>query len=282
MAARSLLVVFALAASAVAAPIQQAAPRKLQLSERTATIYEQAVNIVLCSSIPGLSAVLGLLRSLLVGEDAPSCDAVPEPENRCDADFDGPVLKPNLHDSDHLVPTIWMKDDDDDERGRFFPKLNKWGSKNGAPIETELGGDITYKYHFCAGGHAYYYYADGDDGASARSFSSFDRTKYTDKPIYDDKDGWNKDVIRVHDDQVDTHFTNFPGGGIDDVAKYPPAEHTTAYYDCCCDDGTPGLCTAEEADALKGEESPRMGLEPVVHEPNTGDSPENTVKARLG
>ena len=88
MAARSLLVVFALVASAVAAPIQQAAPRELQAVAAPATPYERAVNWVLCASpIAWASAallsadssawLLGSLRSLLLRENAPSCE--PEP-----------------------------------------------------------------------------------------------------------------------------------------------------------------------------------------------------------
>ena len=34
------------------------------------------------------------------------------------------------------------------------------------------------------------------------------------------------------------------------------ATHRTAYYDCCCDDATPGRCTVEEAEALKDEKGP--------------------------
>ena len=170
--------------------------------------------------------------------------------NRCDADFDG------------YLTSVYANGDVVDYKNHYYdhstwstgailnnPKLTKWATSEGFP----MGSGRDYKYHFCAGGHAYYYEDDDrrleeedpsaafaydsdndkhakrklSDGERHRSFSGLDTTK----PVYQ-QDG----PYTYYDTFKHISASKYPGGGDNDMAKYPAAEHTTAYYDCCCDD----------------------------------------------
>ena len=121
----------------------------------------------------------------------------------------------------------------------------------GVPLLKNWKGDKKpedYSYHFCAGGRAYYrsYYYTYDEGntvyysntyRSGSEYVGLDR-----KPKYEVAPHTKYEVAVLFSEDTDKN------GGT----------HLTAYYDCCCDDGTPGMCTLEEAEALEKEKGSRL------------------------